>query len=105
MQTEGKITEIKLGFGGQGNKQIGATFVFDTNMGIMTMFVGYWSMAVEANEVERNRQFANMIRMLDSLLLDAKVTSLDKLVNVPVLCEYSGGTVLYFRVLTEAMRQ
>lgn len=99
--TEGKITSVKFGFGGRNNKELGFTFLFDTNAELLVYFTGWWNTDVEASEVERNRLYAKAMREMDAVLKDANVSKIEELINIPVVCKVQSSVVKEFRVLKE----
>ncbi len=54
-------------------------------------------------ENERNAEIIKIMKKLDSLMHEAKVTTLQGLVDMPIEAEQHGGTVSHWRILTEVL--
>lgn len=108
MRTElGKIQNCKFGFGGYQDAQIGIEFTLGGNGWGVGDFWGHWAMepssAASWTADSRNKFLGETVMKIKSLLKDAKVQSVDKLVGVPVECSFDGNSLVSWRVLKEVL--
>lgn len=103
----GKITEVKFGFGGYQDAQIGISFMFGGDGWGVGTFWGHWAMArserTEWTEGERLHSLGETVMKIKQILEDAKVQSVDDLKGVPVECEFDGNLLKDWRVLKEVL--
>lgn len=62
-----------------------------------------WSEHCKWTEVDRDKEYAELLRYLSKLLKDAKVDSVDKLKGIPVEVTFDGNILKEWRVLTEVL--
>lgn len=110
MRTElGKIKSANLGLGGYQNAQFGATFVLEGAGRGVGDFWGGWSLAVRVGEAtkwkeeDRDAEFAQVMRRINSLLVDAKKQTLSELQGTPVEVAFDGIVLASWRILTEVI--
>ena len=105
-----KITHAKFGLGGYQEAQLGLHLSFLGNTTGVSKSYAYWdyesiecSERCKWSENDRTKSLADALRKLSRLLKDAKVSSVDKLVGVPVEITLDGTTFSDFRILTEVL--
>jgi len=103
----GKITSISFGKGGYDDVMIGVSFTFAGPGWGVQDFWGTWSMAWTARckwtDAERIQQLGEMTMRVNALLNDAKVKTVDQLVDVPVEATFESNMLKSWRILTEVL--
>jgi hypothetical protein len=106
----GKIEKVYFGYGGYQDMQFGLTFVLNFNgKGCVDFIDGGWSEDVKVDkytkwtEKDRQIQRADMVKKVNKLLKDAKVTSIDQLKGKPIEIINEGLTLKSWRILTEVL--
>jgi hypothetical protein len=105
-----KISHAIFGLSGCQGAQLGLHLSFSTSgSGVATSY-SYWdyeniehSENCKWEENDRTEALADVLRKLSRLLKDAKVSSVDKLVGVPVEVTLEANTFSDFRILTEVL--
>ena len=106
----GVISRVHFGFGGYQDGMFGLNLTFDfKSTGCQTFISGGWNFdpsesASWTKEDKANHQ-SKMCDRVISIMKDAKVDDVTKLVGKPVQCEFSGpcGELKDWRILTEAI--
>jgi hypothetical protein len=110
MRTEiGKIKKCKFGEGGYQEAMIGVSFELgsDKRSWGVSDFWGSW--AIERSdyckwtEEDRIKQLGEVVMRLNKILRQAKVSSVDRLVGIPVEITFDGNLLKSWRVLEEAI--
>lgn len=114
----GKITRAEFGFGGYQEAMIGIEFTLTTPEGSVDDFWGTWSEDVFKSKDfetpenlkahiaitdERSLIYADTTRKIASILQEAKVHSVSKLVGKPVEVIYNGQQLSSWRILKEVL--
>lgn len=107
----GKITEVKFGFGGYQEAMFGLSIEFKigTSGGCMAFVGGWWSNATkpDANtqwtEADRTKAKVDLCDEIQKILVDAHVSSIDKLIDIPCEIWIEDGVVKGWRILTEVL--
>lgn len=106
----GKIKRVSFGYCGYEGVQFGFQVELGgDNWGVCAPVKGFWSLDIPCNsnckwtEEDRDRGFAEAVRELNKLLLDARKKNINDLVGVPVEVEFNGTAFVSFRVLKEVL--
>jgi hypothetical protein len=103
----GKITDVKFGYGGYQDTMIGISFTLEGKGGGCGDFWGEWAFkhdnAMKWTEQERINGLGKMVMKINNLLQEAKVTSVDKLKNIPIEITFENLKLKSWRVLTEVL--
>lgn len=103
----GKIDKATFGRGGYDDAMIGLSLSFAGDGWGTGTFVGTWAHDPPAHAKwtteDQDKQFAMAVRKLEETLSDAKKTSCDQLVGVPVMVTFENDALKSWRVLTEAI--
>jgi len=104
----GRISSARFGHGGYQDAQIGLSFSFEGESWGVQDFKGWWTQSVDSKgaqwtEEDRDRHYAEAVRLLDDTLRAAKKTDVAGLVGVPVEATFEGSTLKSWRVLTEVL--
>lgn len=105
----GKISYITLGDGGYQDIQFGVSVTLDTPIGSVMDFKGYWGLTIEVGkntkwtEADRDAAFADVMRWLNQLMMESKVTSFNALKGKPVEVTFDGNKLHSWRILTEVL--
>ena len=106
----GKISGVTFGHGGYQDACIGIHFSFQGK----GWGVGYTKSAWDPQMIERStyakwtdeerdKTFAEIIHFVSKLLKQAKVSSIEKLKDVPVECTFDGNTLKDWRIFEEVL--
>ena len=105
-----KIESARFGIGGYQDAMLGLHLSFKTQSSGVGTSECFWSPSLISHtercrwtEAERDAKFAQICRLVDKLLYDAKVSSVDKLVGIPVEVVCENRTFKSFRILTEVL--
>jgi hypothetical protein len=104
-----KIESIKFGYGGYQDAMFGLSISLSGSGSGVGDFKGTWGIDTECGdrckwtEKDREKQFADSVRFLNKILLDAKKRTLDQLKGVPVEVEFENSTLKSWRILTEVI--
>lgn len=83
----GKISSVKLGFGGYQDVQFGLSLTFEMpGSGVQTFITG-----------------ENTLLKIEFLLKSAKIDDLQKLKNIPVQITFENSVLKSWRILTEVL--
>ena len=103
----GKIENVKFGIGGYQDAMIGLHVTLSSdNWSICDSYSAWdaetikWSERCKWTEVDRDKQYAEILRYVSKLLKDAKVDSVDELKGIPVEVIFDGSILKDWRVLT-----
>jgi hypothetical protein len=105
----GKIRSVSFGLGGYQDAMIGITFDLGSDTGCWGVgdFWGEWAIkrsdCAEWKEEDRIRWLGTMVMRINSLLSDAKVTSIDGLTNIPIEVTFENNVLKSWRVLVEVI--
>lgn len=107
----GKISSVHFGIGGYQDCQIGLTLSLECKSTGCTAFVdGGWSPSniewdknCKWTEADRTISLASMMRKVDQLLHQAKVTDVYELKNKPVEVTFEGNILKNWRILEEVL--
>lgn len=106
----GKITRIDFGIGGYQDSMMGLTVTLEGEGWGTSDFIGSWDWNLMESDVDygwseedRDTYILESVRFLSDLLRDAKVHSLNKLVNKPVEVMFEKNTLKSWRILTEVI--
>lgn len=106
----GKISKAYFGHGGYQDACIGLVLALEgQGWGVATSKTAWDSEMVkhsgycEWTEDGRSKQYADILRWVSKVLNDAKVSSVDRLVGIPVEAEFDGNLLKDWRVLTEVL--
>lgn len=104
----GKISRVKFGYGGYQESMLGLDLEFSGNNWSCGTFEGFWRPSgwTEGTRWTKNdlsSSFTRLINSIDSYLTDAKVMSVDKLLNIPVEVTIDGGVLKSWRILKEVL--
>ncbi len=104
----GKIKRATFGAGGYQEAQIGLWMAIEgKGWGVGHRIAGGWNFPPDANAKwtleDQTASYAKMVRDISQMLKDANVDSVDKLVGIPVECEFDFTTLKSVRVLTEVL--
>jgi hypothetical protein len=105
-----KITHATFGLGGYQEAQLGLHLTFSGKSQGVSKSYAHWDYeSIEHSdnckweENDRTESLADVLRKLSRLLKDAKVSSVDRLVGVPVEVTLEANTFSDFRILTEVL--
>ncbi len=106
----GKIKKARFGIGGYQYAMIGLWLdLGGEEWGVNTSIDAGWSLMIKVgentkwSEEDRSRQFAEAMRKINQLLIDAKVYSVDQLAGIPVEAEFERMQLKDWRVLKEVL--
>jgi hypothetical protein len=106
----GKIVSVQFGIGGYQDAMFGVTITFEGKWGGVSWHMGCWSPSIievtentKWTEEDRDKDLVAICRKLDSLLKEAKVNDVTKLVGKPVEIQFDGNTLKDWRLLTEVI--
>lgn len=107
----GKISNIRLGYGGYQDAQFGLTVELYSSKECwgVTDFKGFWSIGTKCDkncrwtENDREKSFAGVMILVNKLLEETNKESLDQLKGIPVEVTFDGITLKSWRILTEAL--
>jgi hypothetical protein len=106
----GKIESAKFGHGSYQDAMLGIHFFLSADgWGVNTSMSTWDARMIECSEYarwteeDRSKQHDEIVRYISDLLADAKVSSIDKLVGVPIEAEFDGMELKNWRILTEVL--
>lgn len=104
----GKITYIHFGACGYQEAMLGLRIQLGGDgWGVGTDKAGAWTTTISEStkwtHEDRIRGLGEMCWEVHQLLIDAKVESVDKLLNKPVECDFEGGLLKSWRILKEVL--
>lgn len=106
----GKISSVSFGHGGYQDVQIGLSVSLEMGGAGVSDFKGNWSPSFikwsptcKWTEADRDAGFAELVRYIDKLLKQAKVSDVSKLKGIPVEVTIEGNTLKSWRILTEVL--
>jgi hypothetical protein len=106
----GKIEWCAFGVGGYQDAQFGVSFTFSgKGWGVGGWFIGGWGTDTKVGpntkwtEEDRTRSLADTMRFVDNTLRAAKVSSFDKLKNIPVEVTFEDNVIKSWRILEEVL--
>ena len=106
----GKIVKVEFGFGGYQECMFGLSLTFEGSFGGVCDFIsGYWYESITISEYtkwteeDRSRARIEMIKRVDKILSDAKVSSISELKNKPVEVIFENSQLKEWRILTEVL--
>jgi len=113
METKlGKIKSVNFGFNGYQECEFGLYLDFSSEKdkwGVATFISGGWSFEMSKSEYtkwtekDREKQHIEMMKKVTKILVDAKVSSIDKLVNKPVEVIFDNNKLSDWRILSEVL--
>ena len=103
----GKIKSVTIGRGGYQDAMFGASFSLGgTGWGVCD-FLGTWTTKVSDEtkwtEADRIKVLGETMLKLISLCEDAKVSSVEKLVGVPIRVYFNGQALSHWEILKEVI--
>lgn len=104
----GKISEVKFGFGGYQDLQLGLTIKLSfPGSGAETFLAGGWITEISEytkwTEDDRAREHASLCANLIKILKDAKVEDVADLKNKPIEATFERLVLTNWRILTEVL--
>jgi hypothetical protein len=105
----GKIKGIRVGFGGYQEAMLGISFDLGGEDWGVGDFDGAWGLSVKPdanskwNEHSRDEIFVNVMRRIDSLLREAKVSDVMDLVGIPIEVTFTDNVLESWRILKEVL--
>jgi len=105
----GKISYVKFGYGGYQDAMFGISIGLDTQSGGCCDFRGMWGIDTKVGdytkwtEVDRDERFAETMRYVNQLLIDAKKDDVTKLLGVPIEVTRENNTLKSWRILKEVL--
>lgn len=103
----GKIQKCHFGQGGYQDACIGVTFTLGGDSWGVGDFWGAWAIErsdrAKWTEADRITQLGEMVMRLNSLLANAKVSTVDALQGIPVEVTFDGMALESWRVLKEVL--
>ena len=107
----GKIDSVNFGIGGYQDTMLGIflCFSFDNHSFVCTSKAFWDSNRIECtkhskwSEEDRLNKYAEIMKYISDLLLDAKVSKLHELKNIPVEIKMDGNEFYSFRILKEVL--
>ena len=106
----GKIESIKFGYVGYQDMQFGLQITFSAKgFGVCDTIAEAWvtdmsiSKHSQWSEEDRDSAYARTARRINEIMRKAKVTDINKLVNIPVELTIEGNTLKEWRVLEEVL--
>lgn len=107
----GKIESVSVGLGGYQGSMLGLHLTFSSRTGgwgVGSSRAAWgpdvrWSPQCKWTETGRSAEYAEIMRFIGSLLIDAKVDNVNDLVGVPVECTFENGSLKEWRILTEVI--
>lgn len=104
----GKVIDVRCGFGGYQDAQIGIGFTLGGNSwGVSTPFYGAWATKVTEHtkwtEEDRIKQLGESFMKICQWLQDCKVRDVYELKGQPVECVFDGQMLKEWRFLTEVI--
>lgn len=105
-----KIRSIELCIGGYQDCELGLKIVLEGGSVGVQDFIGFWDYKMvevtpRAKWTEKNRsdKMVKIMKLISSLLNDAKVKALSDLKNKPVSARFENGILKEWRILTEVI--
>lgn len=105
----GKISRIKLGYGGYQDVMFGLSITLEGKGWGTNDFKGWWGTNTVPGkdtkwiENDRSEEFDKVMRFINQLLIEAKKQSLQELTGVPIEAYFEDNTLKNWRVLTEVI--
>ena len=107
----GKIVAIHYGLGGYQDAQLGLSITLEGKGWGTDTFIGIWdyshiSSPTESynwTEEDRTNKLVEVNRKISELLKQAKVSTIDKLKNIPIEATFECHTLKDWRILTEVL--
>ena len=108
-KTYGKIASVNVGLGGYQHAMMGISFDLSQG-GILSVsdFWGAWGLEIDSKgtfwtEVDRDARFAETMRKINQLLIDAKVDNVNQLKGKPIEVTCDSKHMVSWRILTEVL--
>lgn len=107
----GKIASINFGLGGYQDAQLGLSITLEGKGWGTNTFIGIWDYSyipspTESHywtEEDRTNKLIEVNRKISELLKEAKVSTIDKLKNIPIEAKFECGILKDWRILTEVL--
>jgi len=104
----GRIASVKFGLGGYQDSQIGLSFTLEGQGWGVGDFYGGWSTSIDSKgaqwtEADRNARYAETLRYLNKLLVEAKKEDVNGLRGIPVEVTFDRNILKSWRILTEVL--
>jgi len=105
----GRISHIEFGFGGYQDAQIGLSITISGDGWGVADFRGDWGQGTKVGphtkwtDAERDQRYADTVKYINGLLVDAKVRSVSDLRGKPVEVTLESNTLKSWRILTEVL--
>jgi hypothetical protein len=111
METKlGKLEKVRFGIGGYNDAMIGLhVTISGSSWGVCDSRSAWdsevikWSESCKWSEEDRDRDYADIMRKVSSLLKQAKVTDVSRLNGIPVEATFEGNSLKSWRILTEVL--
>ena len=108
-KTLGKIESVNIGLGGYQDAMMGISFNLSHGgaWGVAD-FWGTWGLEIDSKgakwtEADRDAKFAETMRKINRLLIDAKVDNVNQLKGKPIEVTCDGMSMVSWRILTEVL--
>ena len=108
-KTLGKIESVSIGLGGYQDAMMGISFDL-SHGGLLSVsdFWGTWGLEIDSKgtkwtEADRDAKFAETMRKINQLLIDAKVDNVNQLKGKPIEATCDGMSMVSWRILTEVL--
>ena len=104
-----KIANVRFGYGGYQDAMFGISVELSGKGYGVGDFRGMWSIETKVTagtkwtEEDRNKQFADTMRYVNQLLIDAKKQDVSQLKDVPVEATFEDNILKSWRILTEVL--
>lgn len=106
----GKIEDVRFGLGGYQGAMLGLHVTLgDGSWGVGDSRANWdveqikWTKNTQWTEEDRDSWYAEIMRYVSTLLMEAKVDSVDKLKGKPVEVTFDGNQLKSWRILTEVL--
>jgi len=103
----GKIEQVEFGCVHDREYLFGLILCLKTSdsSGVVDMHVVNMSKSMTSVEwnTKQNEEIVKMVKFVNKLLKDAKIKTIDQLVNVPIEMIFSNNLLKSFRILTEVL--
>jgi hypothetical protein len=105
----GKITSVEFGYGGYQDAMFGLNIELSGNGWECGDFYGDWGIHIQPDkyskwtEKDRTEKFAKMCTYINKLLIEAKITYISELKNIPIEATFRDNTLVSWRILTEVL--
>lgn len=107
----GKIASIRFGLGGYQDAQLGLSITLEGNGWGTSTFIGIWDYSYIPSptefhhwtEEDRTNKLIEVNRKISELLKEAKVSTIDRLKNIPIEATFECRTLKNWRILTEVL--